>query len=181
MSAVAVPAALPVNAPQRSDLTRQRSRSAMLFLLPMIVTLALVAGWPLMRSIYFSLTDASLTNLAGAKWIGLNNYLGWKTLPSGRVIYYGVLADAAWWNAVWNTVRFAFVSVTLETVLGLCVALVLNAEFKGRGIVRAAILIPWAIPTIVSAKMWAWMLNDQFGMINDIMLRIGLKIGRAHV
>ena len=54
------------------------------------------------------------------------------------------------------------------------VALVLNAEFKGRGLVRAAILIPWAIPTIVSAKMWAWMLNDQFGIINDMLLNLGL-------
>ena len=81
----------------------------------------------------------------------------------------GVLVDPAWWNAVWNTVRFAVVSVRLETVLGMLVALVLNAEFKGRGIVRAAILIPWAIPTIVSAKMWGWMLNDQFGIINDML------------
>jgi trehalose/maltose transport system permease protein len=54
------------------------------------------------------------------------------------------------------------------------VALVLNAEFAGRGIVRAAILIPWAIPTIVSARMWGWMLNDQFGIINDILLKLGL-------
>ena len=61
-----------------------------------------------------------------------------------------------------------------EMILILIVALVLNAEFRGRGIVRAAILIPWAIPTIVSAKMWAWMLNDQFGILNDIMLNLGL-------
>ena len=54
----------------------------------------------------------------------------------------GVLADGDWWNAVWNTVRFAFLSVAIETVLGLLVALVLNAEFKGRGLVRAAILVP---------------------------------------
>ena len=54
------------------------------------------------------------------------------------------------------------------------VALVLNAEFKGRGFVRAAILVPWAIPTIVSAKMWAWMLNDQFGIINDLFLKLHL-------
>ncbi len=54
------------------------------------------------------------------------------------------------------------------------VALVLNAEFRGRALVRAAILIPWAIPTIVSAKMWSWMLNDQFGILNDLGLRLGL-------
>jgi trehalose/maltose transport system permease protein len=64
------------------------------------------------------------------------------------------------------------VSVSIETVLGTVVALVLNASFPGRALVRAAVLIPWAIPTIVSAKIWAWMLHDQFGVINDILLRL---------
>lgn len=170
--ASASPAAAPSAGP--SELTRQRSRAAMIFLLPMGVTLALVAGWPLLRSIYFSLTDASLNNLSGAEWVGLSNYLSWTTLDSGKTIYFGVLADPAWWNAVWNTVRFAFISVLLESALGMAVALALNAEFRGRGLVRAAILIPWAIPTIVSAKMWGWMLNDQFGIINDMLLKVGL-------
>ena len=62
----------------------------------------------------------------------------------------------------------------LALCLVMIVALVLNADFRGRGLVRAAILIPWAIPTIVSAKMWAWMLNDQFGILNDLGLRLGL-------
>ncbi|MHB1104363.1 MAG: carbohydrate ABC transporter permease [Devosia sp.] len=150
----------------------------MIFLLPMIVALLVVAGWPLFRTIYFSFTDASLTDLYGAEWVGFKNYLAWTTLKSGRVIFSGVLADPGWWNAVWNTVRFAAVSVTLEAVLGMAVALVLNADFKGRGIVRAAILIPWAIPTIVSAKMWSWMLNDQFGILNDLFLKLGLISGK---
>jgi len=159
---------------QKSELMAQRVRAARWFLLPMLIALAVVAGWPLLRSIWFSFTDASLNNLAGAEWIGIGNYLRWQTLESGRTIYRGLLVDPAWWNSVWNTLRFAFVSVFFEAVLGMVVALVLNAEFKGRGIVRAAILIPWAIPTIVSAKMWGWMLNDQFGIINDIMLNLGL-------
>lgn len=159
---------------QRSQLSRQRLRSAWLFLLPMLAVLAAVAGWPLVRTIYFSFTDASLTNIDSARWIGFANYFSSLTLPSGGTIYDGLLVDPAWWRAVWNTVRFTLISVTLETILGMVVALVLNAEFKGRGIVRAAILIPWAIPTIVSAKMWAWMLNDQFGILNDILLNLGL-------
>ncbi len=159
----------------RSDLANQRLRAAMLFLVPMLLVLAITAGWPLARSIYFSFTDTSLTNLYGGKWVGFANYLSWATIKSsGKTIWFGVLADPVWWNAVWNTLRFAFVSVLLETLLGIGVALILNAEFPGRGIVRAAILIPWAIPTIVSAKIWAWMLNDQFGMINDMLLRVGL-------
>jgi trehalose/maltose transport system permease protein len=160
--------------PAGLSLQQQRQRAAFWFLAPMLLALICVAAWPLLRTIWFSLTDTTLSNLYGGKWIGLDNYLSVRTLSSGKVIYRGTLVDPAWWNAVWNTVRFAVASVLIETVLGLIVALVLNAEFKGRGLVRAAILIPWAIPTIVSAKMWAWMLNDQFGIINDMMLRVGL-------
>jgi trehalose/maltose transport system permease protein len=71
-------------------------------------------------------------------------------------------------------VWFTLVSVSIETVLGIVVALILNAAFPGRGLMRAIILIPWAIPTVVSAKMWNWMLHDQFGVINDMLLRLGL-------
>ncbi len=159
---------------ERSELQAQRVRAAMIFLLPMLVALFLVAAWPLLRTIWFSFTDASLTNLQGGKWIGFDNYLSWRTLSSGKTIWRGTLVDPAWWNAVYNTFRFAIISVSIETVLGLMVALVLNAEFRGRALVRAAILIPWAIPTIVSAKMWAWMFNDQFGIFNDILLNLGL-------
>ena len=158
----------------KSELMQQRVRAAQLFLLPKLLALAVVAGWPLLRSIYFSFTDASLNNIDGAEWIGFGNYLRVQTLESGAVRYRGLLVDPAWWNAVWNTLRFAVLSVSLEAVLGMLVALVLNAEFRGRGIVRAAILIPWAIPTIVSAKMWSWMLNDQFGILNDLGMRLGL-------
>ncbi|GAA5629120.1 trehalose transport system permease protein SugA [Brucella sp. NBRC 12953] len=158
----------------QSDLKRARVRAAWVFLAPTLVVLALVAGWPLLRTIYFSFTNASLTNLAGAEFVGFKNYLSWVTLKSGRTVYRGLLADPAWWGAVWNTIRFTFFSVSLETAFGLIVALVLNARFPGRGLVRAAILIPWAIPTIVSAKMWGWMLNDQFGILNDILLGLGL-------
>ncbi|MCD7058941.1 carbohydrate ABC transporter permease [Pelagibacterium xiamenense] len=170
---VAAPAATPAR-PIKNELLAQRVRSARIFLVPMIVALLIVAGWPLLRSIYFSFTDASLTNLYDHEWVGFANYLNWRTLESGRTIFRGTLVDPGWWNAVWNTVRFAVISVSLEAVFGMIVALVLNAEFRGRGIVRAAILIPWAIPTIVSARMWGWMLNDQFGILNDLFLRLGL-------
>jgi trehalose/maltose transport system permease protein len=160
-----------------SELRAERLRAAKWFLLPMLLALLLVAGWPLMRTIYFSLTNASLTDLYNAKFVWFNNYFKMTTLKSGKVLYGGLLMDPVWWNAVWNTVRFSVVSVTLETFFGLIVALVLNANFKGRGLVRAAILVPWAIPTIVSARMWSWMFHDQFGIINDMLLRLGLIAG----
>jgi len=140
----------------------------------MLVVLTAVAAWPLLRTIYFGFTDASLADIGSARWVGFGNYYSVVMLPSGASFQDGLLVDPGWWQAVWNTVRFTVISVSLETVLGMIVALVLNAEFRGRGLVRAAVLVPWAIPTIVSAKMWAWMLNDQFGILNDILLSLGL-------
>jgi trehalose/maltose transport system permease protein len=144
-----------------SRLTRQRVRAAWLFLAPVLIVLALVAGWPLLKTIAYAFTDASLIDPASAKFVGFDNFSY-------------LLLDSNWWAAVWNTVVFAFVSVSLETVLGLVIALALNAQFPGRGGLRAAILIPWAIPTVVSAQMWSWMFNDVFGVINHMLLALGL-------
>jgi trehalose/maltose transport system permease protein len=158
----------------KSRLSRSRTRSAWLFLAPMLVTLAVVAAWPLGRTIWFSFTDASLDLMSEASFVGFRNYLEYVEWGDGEGQYYGLLADARWWRSVWNTILFAVVSVSFETVFGLIIALVLNQQFRGRGLVRAAVLIPWAIPTIVSAKMWAWMLHDQFGIINDMLQSLGL-------
>nr|WP_237214792.1 sugar ABC transporter permease [Roseomonas sp. NPKOSM-4] len=140
---------------------RRRRRAGWLFLAPMLVVLALVAGWPLLRTVYFALTDATLVNLADHDFIGLLNF---------RLL----ATDPDWWRAVWNTLFFATVSVTLETLLGLVIALTLNARLRARGPLRAAMLIPWAIPTVVSAQMWGWMLHDQYGVINAVLLSLGV-------
>jgi len=152
-----------------SWLTTSRVRSAWIFLVPMLVVLALVAAWPLLRTIWLSFTDANLLQMDDAKFIGAENFL---SKDGGK--WTGVLSDPQWWRAVKNTLYFTFLTVTIETVLGFGIALVLNRSFPGRGLVRAAVLVPWAIPTIVSAKMWSWMQNDQFGILNHMML--GLHI-----
>ncbi|MEO1224871.1 MAG: sugar ABC transporter permease [Pseudomonadota bacterium] len=140
----------------------------------MLVTLFVVAAWPLMRTIWFSLTDASLDLISQAEWVGFRNYLEYVDYGDGEGEYFGLLVDQRWWRAVWNTVWFSVVSVSFETLFGLIIALVLHQKFLGRGIVRAAVLIPWAIPTIVSARMWGWMMHDQFGILNDMAERLGL-------
>ena len=149
--------------PGVAPLSRQRVRSAWLLLAPMLVVLAAVAGWPLGRTIWFSLTDATLADLSGWRYVGLDNYVG----PDG------VLFDPEWWHAVGNTLAFALLSVSLETVLGLGVALLLNHPSRWRTLLRAALLVPWAIPTVVSARMWSWMLNDQFGVVNHHLMAMG--------
>ena len=147
----------------------RRARAAWWLLAPMLAALALAAGWPLARTIWLSLTDASLADPAGYAFIGFANYL---ERDAGQ--WYGVLADPQWWRAVRNTLWFTIVSVGLETVLGVGIALALNVPFRGRGLVRAAVLVPWAIPTVVSAKLWGWMLNDEFGVLNRAALGLGL-------
>lgn len=154
-----------------SQLTRSRTRSAWLFLAPMLVVLALVAAWPLLRTIYFGFTDANLSDLEGSRFIGLDNYL---RHDDKRDKWYGLFFDPDWRHAIWNTLSFAVISVSIETCLGMGIALVLNASFRLRGVVRAAVLIPWAVPTIVSAQMWGWMLHDQYGIINDALLSLGI-------
>jgi trehalose/maltose transport system permease protein len=149
-----------VVAARQSALARERRRAAWGFLAPALMVLALVAGWPLLRTIWLSFTDARLDTLDPPGFVGLLNY---------RFL----LEDADWWRAVRNTAVFAAVSVTLETLLGLVIALALDARMRGRGLLRAAMLIPWAIPTVVSAQMWGWMLNDQVGVVNAGLLALG--------
>ncbi|MCW5730355.1 MAG: sugar ABC transporter permease [Alphaproteobacteria bacterium] len=158
-----------VAAAAHDSLTRARVRTAWLFLAPMLFVLAIVALWPLARTLLLSLTDASLGAAGTARFVGFENYL---VKDDGA--WYGLLADPLWWLALRNTLTFAFVSVAAEVVLGTLIALILNARFRFRGLMRAAVLVPWAIPTVVSAKMWAWMLHDQFGIVNDLLLRLGL-------
>lgn len=150
-----------------------RTRTAWLFLAPMLIVLCLVAIWPLGRTIWFSFTDANINDPEVARYIGLANYWGEFGLFGNPNNVDGFWASD-WGIAIRNTLVFSVVSVTLETLLGLGVALLLNQEFRGRAFVRAAVLVPWAIPTIVSAKMWGWMLNDQYGIINTWLQNLGI-------
>ena len=150
-----------------------RVKTAWLFLAPMVLLMLVVAVWPLARSIWFSFTDININDISAAEFVGWENYFGEYGL------FFNPNDEGGFWAGDWgvsirNTFSFAVVSVILETLTGLGVALLLNQEFKGRALVRTAVLVPWAIPTIVSAKMWGWMLNDQFGVINNYLMALGL-------
>lgn len=142
-------------------LARADRRAAWMFMTPMLVAMLVVAVWPLARTFYFSFTDAYLDDPTNYSLIGFENYLE-------------VIGDRTWWIAVRNTLIFTVVSVAIETVLGLGIALLINQAIPGRGLVRAAILVPWAIPVVVATKMWEWMLNDQFGVLNQVLISMGL-------
>lgn len=132
-----------------------------LMVTPALLCILLIAIFPIVRTFSLSLTDMKMQFPDAAKYIGLNNYMK-------------LFKDERFWNATYNTLFFTIVSVAMELVIGFAMALVMNMPFKGRGLVRAAVLVPWAIPTTISATMWKFMYHDQFGVINDILLRLGL-------
>src|SRR5712691_12386969 len=141
---------------RRSALQRKQARLAWLMLLPALAAVGFVAFYPLGQTIYYSFTDQQfLAGIQPTKWIGLQNY---KDL----------IHDSLFRDAVVLTVKFTLITVAFEFVLGMIIALVVNSGFKGRGVMRAMMLVPWAIPTVVSARMWQWMYNDIYGVINDL-------------
>jgi multiple sugar transport system permease protein len=131
---------------------RNREERATLFLAPTGITLSAVMLFPAVYILWISLERRSLI-FGTPQFIGFDNYL--------RLAH-----DPQFWNALVNTVYFTVVSVQGELVLGLLMALLLRRPFRGRGLLYAIILIPWAIPTVVSARMWEWLYNADFGVLN---------------
>jgi trehalose/maltose transport system permease protein len=164
MSTVATPAPPPRRRRRRtSKLRRRQTRLAWLLLLPALAAVSFVAIYPLGKTVYQSFTNEEFLT-PGSKWIGLDNYIG----P------LGVIHDTLFKDSIILTVKFTVITVAFEFVLGLIIALVVNSSFKGRGLMRAVMLVPWAIPTVVAAQMWKWMLDDVFGVINDLARKLPL-------
>ena len=159
MSSVATPAPTPRRR-RRSRLQRRQARLAWLLLLPALAVVAFVAIYPLGKTIYQSFTNQEfMAGMEPTKWVGLQNY---------RDLWH----DTIFRQSVWETIKFTLITVSFEFVLGMIIALVVNSNFKGRGAMRAAMLVPWAIPTVVAAQMWKWMFDDVFGVINDAGVRL---------
>ncbi len=155
---VAVPGLLGQrSAPERAD-----ARLGLLLAAPAVLTILLLAVIPLAGTIWDSLFRLSLRfENAPRPFIGLENFAS-------------VLTDDAWYNALGITGLVAGVSVAAELVLGMIIALLINRNFVGRGVVRASVLVPWALTTVVSAKMWAWIYDGRYGVANDLLMRIGV-------
>jgi trehalose/maltose transport system permease protein len=143
-------------------LQRRQTRLAWMLLAPSLAIVAFVAFYPLGRTVYQSFTNQTFLALEPTKWVGLKNYFGAA----------GLIHDTVFKNAIITTVKFTAITVSFEFVLGLIIALVVNSSFKGRGVMRAVMLVPWAIPTVIAAQIWNWMYNDVYGVINDGLVRL---------
>jgi multiple sugar transport system permease protein len=132
-----------------------KRESGSLFVIPAFILLSLVTIYPVIYVLYLSLHKRLLIfNIS--KFVGFENYLF-------------LLNDDRFWNALKNTVYFTALSVSLELIVGLSIAVLLNKAFRLKGFVRAIVLIPWAIPTVISARMWEWMYNTDFGILNYLL------------
>lgn len=134
-------------------------RTAYYMVLPSLLIIVIVAFFPILYGIVLSLTDS--TAAAFGSFVGFENYVE-------------MFQDPAFLEGLSNTVIFTVVSVTLEFILGLSIALAINRAFRGRGLVRAAILVPWAFPTVISAVMWRLMFQDRIGIIQYVASTIGI-------
>lgn len=143
------------------SIQQQEQRTGWYLMLPAIVVLLLVFAYPIARSFWLGLFAQNLGTELQPVFIGLNNYIR-------------ILGDQHFWQTFWITLRFTVLSVALELLLGLGIALVLNRSFRGRGAVRTIAILPWALPTALIALGWTWIFNDQYGIANDILLRLGL-------
>lgn len=140
-----------------STIGRQRERLAWMLVLPSLLVVVLVALYPLIQTFRLSFTNTRLASPREPRNVGFENY-------------QSLLQEEAFRSSLWHTVVFTVSSVALETLLGLAIALVIHSNFRGRGGVRTAMLVPWAIPTVVSASMWQWMYNDVYGVVNDLLV-----------
>jgi multiple sugar transport system permease protein len=138
-----------------SLLTRERLYASSL-LVPCFLFVTVFAFYPIIYSFYLSLHKIilGLPGL-GQPFVGFENYRE-------------LLRDSVAMNALKNTFIFVFVSTFFEIMFGLIIALILNRSFRGRGLVRASILVPWAIPTVVSSQMWRFLFHDKYGLLNFI-------------
>ena len=130
-----------------------------MFLAPTLIGVALVSGVPLIYSLVISFQDKALDNPV-TRFVGIQNYAT-------------ILSDPKTWDSIWLSTVFTVVSVAASFVLGLIAAILLNGPMPGRGLLRAMLIIPWAVPAFVAALTWSWMFNDQFGIINELLKVVG--------
>ncbi|WP_353471448.1 sugar ABC transporter permease [Salipiger sp. H15] len=133
---------------------------AWLLMLPLVAVMVAVVGWPLVDTLRLSFTDARLVG-TGGEGVGLENYAR-------------MLGSRNFRSALWATLTFSVWSVGAELVLGVLVGLLLNQRFYGRTLLRALMILPWALPTVVNATLWRLIYNPEYGALNAALTQLGL-------
>ena len=129
--------------------------------LPTLIAIFSIVLLPFLSSLVMSFYQRDLTRPQLDAFVGLGNYIR-------------LLGDARFLNSLRATAIFSLTSVVFEVTLATGIALVLNQQFRGRGLVRGLIILPWALPSIVNAAMWKWIYNADYGALNALVTQLGL-------
>ena len=156
MEAAAVQAGTPQK--RRSGGLSER-RLAFLMVSPSMALIALVAAWPIIYAIWLSLHEYSVRRAGVSRWAG----------SFGLGNYSNALQNADFWDAMITTLVFTASSVTLELIIGLAMAMAMHAAFKGQGLLRTVVLVPWAVLTVVTGIMWRTIFESPQGFVNQIL------------
>ena len=139
-----------------------------LLLAPAYLLIAGFLFYPMATVFLLSLQEYQLMDPLNTPFVGLDQYAF-------------MLWDEYFWRSLWNSVVWVVVSLFFQFLLGFCLALLLNsARFRARGIFQAVVFAPWAVSGFLIAIIWAWLLNGEFGLVNDLLIRVGLldqKVG----
>jgi multiple sugar transport system permease protein len=159
--------------PERESIDPNQGRRAWMLITPTVIMLGVVIGYPIVRAIWMSFQqDAALDPQTGlfveGGFAGIDNYTRWLLQQCGGEACPPGTGPATFWEVVGITVGFTVVAVTLELILGFIFAMIMNGSFRGRGLLRASVLIPWAIPTAVTAKLWYFIFAFD-GIANQIL------------
>jgi multiple sugar transport system permease protein len=156
MEAASLPAGKPAR--RRSRGLSER-RLATYMVAPSMALIALVALWPIIYAIWLSLHEYSLIQAGVSRFAE----------PFGLGNYQDALSSSEFWRATRITVIFTIASVFLETVLGLAMALIMHSAFRGQGLLRTVVLVPWAVLTVVTAVMWKTIFDPNLGFVNTLL------------
>jgi len=141
----------------KSERTRSERKLAWMLCAPAVVAMLLVTAYPIVYAVILSLQDVDLRFPDEGGFVGLSNYTA-------------VLSSDLWWTDFFNTVLIMVISVAIELVLGMAIALVMYRAIFGRGVVRTSVLIPYGIITVVAAFAWQFAFSPETGFVNNLPL-----------
>ncbi len=145
----------------KKSLSQQTESEGMTFLLPALLVIFVITALPVIFTFVLSFADVQIFDPIPRHFVWFDNYLKFVN-------------DQTFWQSIWRTAYFTFVSVGLELVLGLAIASLINAKPFGWQFIRASLIIPWAIPTIVNGAIWRWIYNADYGALNALLYSFGL-------
>lgn len=147
---------------KRYSLEKKKARLGILLLSPALVVVAFAILYPMAKTLLTGFFDVNMMDYKqGNKFVGLENYLYLFNTPE-------------FWKGLTNNVIITGISVVMQITLGMLIALMLHMEFRGRGLARGLFVVPWVTPTFVSAFVWVWLLDAQYGLINMILMLTGI-------